>query len=40
MFRIIPKKIVARMRFVTGLETVKPVTVTTKTDFARYARTK
>ena len=36
MFMIIPKKILARIKFVTGIETVKPVIKTVRTDFCRY----
>lgn len=38
MFMIIPKKILSRMKFVTGLDTVKPVVETVRTDFCRYGR--
>lgn len=38
MFMIIPKKLMNRMKFVTGLETVKPVEETVRTDFVHYGR--
>lgn len=38
MFRNISKKVINRMKFVTGLETVKPVELTTKTDFSMFGR--
>jgi len=40
MFLIISKKLMKRMKFVTGLETVQPVTVTVRTDFVNYGRHK
>ena len=40
MFRIISKKVMERMKFVTGIETVKPVTLCTRTDFTRVPRKK
>lgn len=40
MYLFISKKLNNRMKFVTGLETVKPVELTTKTDFSMFGRKK
>lgn len=38
MFMFITKKLANRMKFVTGLDTVKPVEVTTKSDFVTFGK--
>ena len=38
MYLFFSKKLNDRMKFVTGLDTVKPVEVTTKSDFAAFGK--
>ena len=40
MYLFIDKKLNERLKFVTGIETVKPVEVTVRIDFASYGRKK
>lgn len=40
MYLFIGKKLNERLKFVTGIETVKPVEVTVRTDFKSYGRKK
>jgi len=40
MYLFIGKKLNERLKFVTGIETVKPVEITARTDFASYGRKK